>query len=112
MPARSACSTSAAGKVLVTAMSVTDSRVRPAREHAAATRASTAAAFARISSARDTLPLHEAAVRAIDGEVRQAVRILVARAEGVADGKTRKLPDHRLRLRVHRNEIGMLDPVD
>src|SRR5687768_163282 len=112
MPAASACSTFAAGKVFVTAMSVTASRVRPARVQAAAMRASTAVTFARISSARDTVALQQSSVRAIDGEVRQAIRVFVARAEGMANGKARELPHQRLRLRVHGNQVGMLDAVD
>lgn len=68
--------------------------------------------FARISSARDTLALQQTAVTAIDSEVRQAIGVLVARAERVANGEARELPDQRLGPGVHGNEIGMLDPVN
>jgi hypothetical protein len=53
---------------------MTSSTLRPARAQAAAMRARTAATPSRI----DTTPLDEAAVRAVDGEVGDAVGFLVA----------------------------------
>src|SRR5687768_2934915 len=93
-------------------MSVTASRVRPARSQAAPTRSSTAATFARISSARDTFALQETSVRAIDGEIRQPIRVLVACAKRMANGESGELPNQRLGPGVHRNEVRVLDPVD
>src|SRR5581483_12011077 len=103
-PASIASLTRSAGNVFDTATSVTSLRSRPARWHAAEMRASTAARF----SAIDTPPLHPPPVRPIDGEIREAIRFLVARAQRVADREARKLARDSPRLRVKRNQIRVL----
>src|SRR5947209_17754478 len=106
-PAAIASSTAAAGKVFETATSVTSPRLRPTRMQAATMRRSTATRLSRI----DTAPLDPAAVGAVDGQVGQAVRVLVAGAQRVADGKAVEPASHGARLLVQRNQVRMLDPV-
>ena len=113
MPAAMAASAAAAGNVFVTAISVTDSRARPARLHAAAMRSSRAEMFARISSgvsigASALLP---PPLTAIDGEVRQAIGVLVARAKRMTDREPPEEARQTTRLLMQRNEIGMLDAI-
>ena len=65
-----------------------------------------------MSSARDTFSLDQPSVRAVDGQVGEAIGVLVAGAQRVTDGEAREVPEHALGLLVHRHEVGMLDPID
>src|SRR5438477_8607088 len=111
MPAATAWLTASAGNVFDTATSVTSRRSRPARAQAAATRAFTSATLARISSRLSTAPLDGPSIRAIDGGIREPVRVLVAGAQRVADREPAELPRHRFRADEQRNQIRMLHAV-
>src|SRR5215470_9816655 len=113
-PAAMPALTTSAGKVFVTATSVTSSRRRPARAQAAAIRSSTAAALALICSGDsiDASSLHPFSVGAVDGEVRQAIGLFVAGAQRMTNREAAEAAGHRFCLLEKRNEVGMLHAVD
>src|SRR5258708_21912976 len=111
MPASIASSTAAAGKVLETAMSVTVSVRRPAREQAAVMRARTAATFSRTG----TTALHPASagpnLGAVECEVSKAVGIFVSGAQRVPDRAAPGMAGHRPSPLVQPHQVRMLDTV-
>ena len=106
-PAAIASSIIGAGNVFDTATTVTSLRARPACAHAAAMRFSTRAAFSRI----DTAPLHQPPLRPIDGEIGEAIGVLVAGAQRVANLEVREPARQPTRLAVQRDQIRMLDAI-
>src|ERR1043165_2467523 len=107
MPAAMASSTKLAGKTFVTAMSVTSEASRPARAQASATRFRTSATLSRI----DTASLHPPPVSPIDGQIRQAVRVLVPGAQRVLDREAAELAREAHGFVEQRNEVRMLHAV-
>src|SRR3954469_4731469 len=113
MPAAMAASAAAAGNVLETATSVTESRERRARLHAMAIRSSTARTFARISSGLSisASPLLPPPLTAVDREVRETIGVLVSGTKRMTDREALEGISEEARLLMQRNEIRMLHAI-
>src|SRR3954469_19460858 len=113
MPAAIAASAAAAGNVLETATSVTESRDRPARLHAVVMRSSPARTFTRISSALSigASPPLPPPLTAVHGKVGETIGVLVSRAQRVADRESSEEARKAASLLMQRNEVRMFDAI-